>query len=77
MRTRVNQRLAVMEARKTRKGTRPHVDLRRLTNEDLDILERLALGRQAWSGSLDGWLASLATEEHEELMRLHALARWS
>ncbi|MGC4105364.1 MAG: hypothetical protein QM753_03270 [Thermomicrobiales bacterium] len=73
----MSQRLAVMEARQRTHWRRRRVDLRRLTNEDLDSLERLALDRQAWPGSLNGWLASLATDEHEELMRLHALARWS
>lgn len=77
MRTRVGRRLAAMEARRERHHHRQRVDLRHLSDADLDSLERLALDRQAWPGSLDGWLASLAPDEHEELMRLHALARWS
>jgi len=48
-----------------------------LSDEDLDALERLALNRQAWPGSLEDWLESLVPDERDELMRLHALARWS
>jgi hypothetical protein len=66
-----------MEARLVGQGGRRRVDLSPLGDEDLDSLERLALGRQAWPGSFDDWLASLAPEDHDELMRLHALARWS
>jgi hypothetical protein len=65
-----------MEARRNGQGKRRRVDLNRLNDDDLDILERMALDRQAWPGSLEGWLASLSTDEHEELMRLHALAQW-
>jgi len=77
MRTRVGRRLAVMEARRNRPGSRRRVDLRRLNDDDLETLERLALGRQAWPGSLADWLASLTTDERDELVRLRALARWS
>jgi len=66
-----------MEARQRTHWRRRQVDLSRLGDEDLDILDRLALDRQAWPGSLEAWLASLAPDEHDELMRLHALARWS
>jgi hypothetical protein len=66
-----------MEARQRTHWQRRRVDLRRLSDDDLDILERLALDRQAWPGSLEDWVASLAMDEHEELMHLHALARWS
>jgi len=76
MRRRVGRRLAAMEARRNRPGSRRRVDLSPLGDDDLDSLERLALDRQAWPGSLEGWVASLATDEHDELMRLHALARW-
>lgn len=53
------------------------MDLNRLSDGELDTLEQLALNRQEWSGSLEDWLASLRTAEHDELMRLHALAFWS
>ena len=77
MRARVGRRLLAMEARQRTHWRRRRVDLRRLSDDELDVLEQLALDRKEWPGSLDSWLASLAPEEHEELMRLHALARWS
>lgn len=77
MRMRVTRRLAVMEARRNHHGRRRRVDLNRLSDGELDTLEQLALNRQEWSGSLEDWLASLRTAEHDELMRLHALAFWS
>ncbi|MGC4192900.1 MAG: hypothetical protein QM589_17280 [Thermomicrobiales bacterium] len=76
MRAQIGKRLMAMEARRSGQGRKRRVDLHSLSDEDLDGLERLALDRQAWPGSLDGWLASLPTAEHEELMRLHALAQW-
>ncbi|MGC4107267.1 MAG: hypothetical protein QM753_13170 [Thermomicrobiales bacterium] len=77
MRTRAGKRLLAMEERQKTHWQRRRVDLCPLGDADLDILERLALGRQAWPGSLTDWLASLAPDDHDELLRLHALARWS
>lgn len=50
MRMRVNRRLVVIETQRSQQRRRPCVDLSRLRDEDLDVLERLALNRQAWQG---------------------------
>jgi hypothetical protein len=72
----VSRRLAVMEARHREQYEKQQpVDLSQFSDDDLEELERLALRWQAWSGSLDEWLASLSADDHAEVMRLHALAR--
>lgn len=76
MRTRVDRRLREMEElRRRAQPTRGQaVDLRRLTDGELEQAERLALSWQARTGSFQNWLAALPDEDIAVLEYLYARA---